>query len=338
MPLRLKCRNCGHQLLLDSAFQGAQCRCQHCHRLIQVPYFPRHTRSRPTQRPDRPPLKMVTPASKAARSVQPNQSQPPDSRPRWIKLMRRRPVLFGTVSLTVVTVCLVACLTSGSQPAASTLIAVADAGTQPTDPSGISRLRGRGSLITETASNESKEGLDYFGVPIKGETIGYVVDGDQTMAPFINDIALATNSVNERIPPGTKRFGIVQAVGGNGRTFLEVHEPGGDLQGSHGVLLSRLPSGSTDLSKALSIATGWYADEVFLVLSKPVEQPELDILRQNAAQTGAVVHVIAFGAAAKQDLSSIARPTGGEFVPVSDGDLKDFVHQQRESLEAKYNH
>ncbi|MFH1419917.1 MAG: hypothetical protein ABII12_16715 [Planctomycetota bacterium] len=259
-----------------------------------------------------------------------------DSIRPWIQLLRRRPVVSGALALAVVVVFLVAWLTMGSpSDGPATQFAIADAGILPSNMTGIPDLGGRGSQTTNPTPDESDAGLDYFGVPIVSGTIGYVVDGDQTMAPFINDIAFVTNSVNESIPPGSQRFGIVQAVGGNGRTFLEVHEPGSDLQGAQSVLLARLPAGNTDLSRALSIAAGWYADQVFLVLSKHIEQDELADLAEDAMQTQAVVYVIAFGAAANQDLSPIARPTGGRFVPVSDSDLEDFARRQRESLGAQ---
>jgi hypothetical protein len=181
--------------------------------------------------------------------------------------------------------------------------------------------------ISLLCSDGSESGLAYFGVPLEGRTIGYVVDGDETMAPYIDRLAFITNTVITSMEPGEYRFGVVQAVGRDGRTFIEVYEPSSDLAGASAVLRSRLPGGKTDLSRALSAATNWYADQVFLVLSKPVEPQQLTALRQDALQTGAVTHVIALGEAAKVDLSPISASTGGRFIRVSDT-----------SMQATFNH
>ncbi len=171
----------------------------------------------------------------------------------------------------------------------------------------------------------------YFGIPLSGKTIGYLVDGDATMAAYIDDVATLTNSVNEAIEKGTRRFGVMLAVSHDGKTFIESAEPSTDLEGAKGVLLGRLASGRTDLGKALSVASNWYADQIFLVLSKPVDAKQMEVLKQGAQQTGAVVHVIALGGAAQQDLSPIAKSSGGTFVSVNDDEIKQLVHRQNEA-------
>ena len=171
----------------------------------------------------------------------------------------------------------------------------------------------------------------YFGIPLSGKTIGYIVDGDATMASYIDNVATLTNSVNEAIEKGTKRFGVMLAIERDGKTVVEAAEPSTDLEGARAVLTGQLASGRTDLSKALSVASNWYADEIFLVLSKPMDDDQLAILTQGAEQTSAVVHVIALGPAAQQDLSPIAKATGGMFVPVTDAEITQLVDRQNEA-------
>jgi hypothetical protein len=171
----------------------------------------------------------------------------------------------------------------------------------------------------------------YFGIPLSGKTIGYVVDGDATMAPYIDNVAALTNSVNEAIEKGTRRFGVMLAIERDGKTVVEAAEPSTDLEGARAVLTGQLASGRTDLGKALSVASNWYADEIFLVLSKPVDQDQMAVLTQRAEQTSAVVHVIALGPAAKQDLSQMAKATGGMYVSVSDDELTQLVERQNEA-------
>jgi hypothetical protein len=172
----------------------------------------------------------------------------------------------------------------------------------------------------------------YFGFPLIGRTIGCVVDSDSTMAPYIDKVAFVTNTLNEAMEPGSRRLGIVMATGRDGPTVLEVAEPSADLAGARTVLGSRLPAGDTDLSSALLKTASWYADTIFLVLSKPIDASQLGIITEHAEQTGAVTHVIALGGAAKQDLSAISNATGGGFLPVTDlmlGELVPRVEQYR---------
>ena len=140
-----------------------------------------------------------------------------------------------------------------------------------------------------------------------------------------------TNSVFAAVEKGTRRFGVLLAVEHDGNTVVEAVEPSTDLEGARAILVGRLASGRTDLSKALSVSSNWYADEIFLVLSKPVDDRQMEILKQSAEQTSAVVHVIALGGAAEQDLSPIAKATGGTFVAVADDELKQLVERQNQA-------
>jgi hypothetical protein len=175
----------------------------------------------------------------------------------------------------------------------------------------------------------------YFGLSMAGGTIGYVVDGDSAMAPYIDNLAFITNAVNEAIEPGTCRFGVIMATGEHRGTLLEIHAPSTDLIGARTVLTSRLPAGRTDLSGALSKTANWFADTIFLGLAKHVDEHELELLVENAEQTGAITHVIAFGEAAKQDLSAISAATDGEFLQVTDDMLSDLVARVQESQLAR---
>jgi hypothetical protein len=168
---------------------------------------------------------------------------------------------------------------------------------------------------------------EFFGIPLKGKTVAYVIDGDATMAPFIDEVAYITNSVNESMKPGLQNFGIVMAINNGGKMMIEVAEPSSNMEGAKSVLLARVPGGETRLQSALAATTNWYADQLFLVVSKPMEPEQIEVLAQVAAQTGAVTSVVALGEAAQQDFSSIAKQTGGEFVAVSDANLEKLVQR-----------
>jgi len=159
----------------------------------------------------------------------------------------------------------------------------------------------------------------FFGVPIQGETIGYVVDSDVTMLPYYQHLANIIQTLNGGLATSSRRFGIVEATGATqGQKAQKIYRPSNDLAGATTVLDNMPATVLTDLPRALAVTEGWYADQVFLVLSKHIDQDQIDLLTQNAQQTGAVTNVIAFGQAAKQDLSPIAKATGGTFVPVND--------------------
>ena len=158
----------------------------------------------------------------------------------------------------------------------------------------------------------------FFGIPIQGDTIGYVVDSDTTMLPYHRRLASITGVLNEALGASSRRFGIVEALAKNrGRRVEKASESFSDLKGARSTLDSTPTGGETDLPEALATTEAWYADEIFLVLSKKIDADEISLLTQIAQQSGAVTHVIAFGEAARQDLSSISDATGGRFVPVN---------------------
>lgn len=320
MPLEVQCNHCGRALVLDTAFVGAACRCRHCRNLMavatpgSVPNSSEKTKTRvsrpaaPTSTAARTPVRQSH-VSTAATTVyaKPRASFIPKS-PGWLAAFSISAAVLVSVPVWII---------SSSQDG-TRLSPLAGAVLVPTGE------------VTDTPELLKTDPLThYFGIALTGNTIGYVVDGDATMAPYIDQVAFATNTVNAAFPKGSRRFGVVQAVGEDGQTLLEVSEPANGLEGARTVLQARLPSGKTDLSKAMSVAANWYADQIFLVVSKPLAEDEIERLKSSAEQTSAVVNVIAVGGAASQDLSSIAEATEGQFVRVSDSDLAKLVQRQQ---------
>lgn len=343
MPLRIKCKGCGQKILVDEVFQGARCRCSGCRHLMEVPRVAAVAPQRPLFRPEHPPL--LAHSSSRAAVIQPRPA------PRAAKIAKPHPIFTKVTPFRVA--------------ASATVVFVIMLGGyvwHHTTPSNTKRtpsildsgLAQRGA----TTTTEDVDTLDdaaigtsavailnadpkrtYFGVPLSGKTIGFVVDCDSAMSSYLDHVAFLTNSVNASLKAGT-RFGIVQATSGSeGNQLSEVFEPSTDLMGAATVLQSRLAGGKTDLTKALARTEGWYADQVFVLLAKHVDATEMQQLRQHAEQTGSVTHVIAFGEAAKQDLSPISGATGGKFIPVSDQLLSDLVKVHQEKMnEAEPSH
>ncbi len=321
MPLRLRCQKCRRSLLVEDVFRGAHCRCQYCKNLIAVPRLKNDTDLKRSPRPERPTRSgrpMVRPRrtpSSVTRTRSPLN--------RLVDRLGSHRALGIAIVMAASTLCIAAWTITST-----TGITSADRN--------VSRLRIYGiepSAEGEPASEDAMVALlsgdplkSYFGIPIEGDTVGYVVDCDGTMAPYIDQVAFITDGVNAMIEPGTRRFGIVQAVNDtDGHQLTEVRTPS-DLPGASTILQSRLAAGETNLPGAFAITESWYANQIFLVLSKPLEEQEIGLLTQHAEQSGAVTHVIALGeAASQQSLSAISDATGGSLMSVSDSMLNQLV-------------
>ncbi len=331
MPLRIRCGQCHRELIIDEVFLGAHCRCQHCRCLIQVPHRPDRLAQRSGVRPAHPPLKggrrsaSAAPSGSAARKT--------GRGPKAVMPRLRSPVVIGSIA-TLAVISLAAVTWSVSGPSTvgfGERIVVADTGSAAsivtTPPahldSPLARFRHADPLTS------------YFGFGLDSGTIGFVVDGDIAMGTHIDSLAFVTNAVIGAMAPGEHRVGVVMATGQQGRTLLEVMQPSTDLVGARTALTAQLPAGRTDLAKALATTANWYADVLFLVLAKPVSDAEMAILKENAEQSLAITHVIAFGQAAEQDLSPIAAATGGQFLPVTDEMLAKQVHRVQQAQQAR---
>ncbi|MFQ5429998.1 MAG: hypothetical protein ACE5E1_06775 [Phycisphaerae bacterium] len=320
MPLQLKCKSCGRLLLLEEVFQGAHCRCQYCSTLVPVPRLPSSAVRRPATRPDRPIAANLIPASGAApvRRVSTSPARTVLSRLKGFRTGATMVVL-GTFFLGV-TVWTVTGSVGGQ----------AGFGLTVSRPDLSEAVVSAGSEVDVLAADPRSA---YFGIAVTGPIVGFVVDSDETMVSYIDAVAYVTHAVNADSEQSGRQFGILQAVSDpEGREVLEVFAPSTDLIGATTILQSRLAGGATDLPKTMAVTEGWNADQLFVVLSKPLAAAEIDLLQQRALQSGATTHVIALGQAARQDLSAISAPTGGAFVPISDEVLGSLVERCRSRM------
>lgn len=322
MPLRIICKGCGRALLLDDAFQGAHCRCRHCRRLLAVPRLPNTASTRSAARP-RFPSSIVARKTVAPRRAKPGPARPP-ARPKHPVLARI--TTFRAVAAAcfagVATLGVAVWIASGTPAGPGEFAPLA--WLQPSGPDGAAQPAQDVRSVVLAADPKTA----YFGIPLAGGTIAYVVDCDATMVDYIDQVAYLTGHVNRSLEPGSRRFGIVQATSDpDGRRLMRVYNPTTDLVDATTVLQSELAGGTTDLPKALAVTEPWYADQIFLVLSKRVEASDLELLIQNAQQSGAATNVIALGEAAAQvdELSKISDATGGRFMPISDALIEDLV-------------
>ncbi len=322
MPLRLTCKGCGRDLVLDDAFQGAHCRCRHCRRLLSVPRLPNTASARSARRPDLPASLAARNAATPARANKKPARPPTRSRNPILARITTFRAIAALCFTGVATLGVAVWVASGTQTSPGDLFAFA---WQSSPGAGVV-AEPTHDIRSIVLSADPKTA--YFGIPLAGETIGYVVDCDATMVDYIDQVAYLTGRVNRSIEPGVRRFGIVQAISDpDGNRLIEVFSPTTDLVDATTVLHGHLAGGTTDLPGALAVTEPWYADQIFLVLSKRLDASDLELLIQNAQQSGAVTHVIALGEAASQkgELSRISDATGGAFMPISDALIEDLV-------------
>ncbi len=320
MPLRLKCPSCRQTLVLEDVFRGAHCRCAHCRTIMPVPAGDAPRPNRPTTRPDAPPLASHTPRAKRPATRPATSAQTFYHRKSFRVIAAALVLGAGALGATVWTLA----NPSGRDGSAS----ARNGGTAPpsqTDPVDRNLLESRPHPMLAADPLQT-----YFGVPVKGETVGYVVDCDSSMAIYLDDVAFITRNVTETMRQGGKRFGIVQALArADSEYALEVSEPSLDVVGAWTTLQGSLAGGDTRLAEALAVTEGWYADQIFLVLAKELDDREIALLQQHALQTRAVTHVIALGRAAELNLSAIAGPTGGRYISVDDTVFRALVNNHR---------
>ncbi len=329
MPLRVKCCSCDCELVLDDAFGGSYCRCRHCRSLVHVPRNKAVGAARRANRPEQPPFagaREPAPAPVPVNVVTPS--------PTGLGYRAWQCRLHAAVATTVLI------MTVG---VGLTIIHLTSSPPLPQ----VVKLDMSEPLIDDNpdqyvASDDPAVAIrtvdpleNYIGFPLTGDTIGYVVDGDGSMADFIDRVAFITNTVNESEGRNPRRIGVVMATGREEIIVSAIAEPSTDLIGARTVLTSRLPAGRTDLSAALRKTVGWYADTLFLVLAKPLDDGEIADLAEIAGQSGAVMNVIGLGEAAQQDLSPLAEKTGGKYLPVTDEMLTHLAERTEQSRQAR---
>lgn len=171
--------------------------------------------------------------------------------------------------------------------------------------------------------------LTYFGIPLRGQDICYVVDGDESMGEFIDKIMLHAIATNASIKPGVCRMGVIQAIGIDDQTQLEITPLSSNLRLAAAKIKTKRPQGETDLALAMRAAAGWNVDQIVLVLAKGATPSEIEALRQEAIRTGAVVDVIAFGEASNLDLSALTEASGGRVARISNEELQRVIDEDR---------
>jgi len=324
MPLRLKCKHCAKELLLEEAFRGAGCRCQYCRHYMRVPAGASAAATFTMDRPVRPPLatETVSRAAKPSHTVSRAAKAAP-APTRWYRVVHSRSAALAVVLLAVCSVSVSAWSLRGRTP-------------RPPNTPLIAATSSREDVTAEDepandavalASNDVRR--TYFGVPVEGNVVAYIVDADQAVSPYIQQLSYITNMTKESNKSAARRQGIVRPELRQRFSIVGIAERERALDGSEAALSPQLPAEGIDFPQAFTTAANWYADQIFLVVARPIASSEIDGLAQNAEQTGAVTHVIALGQAANQDLSAISNATGGRFIQLSNDQFNDWANRYK---------
>jgi hypothetical protein len=180
-----------------------------------------------------------------------------------------------------------------------------------------------------TEARPVDDGPDYFQLALSGRNIAFVIDSDQSMAPYLDDVALVTHGVAESLDPEACSFGISIATPQRPDVVDPAVSTDTGLSAAKSVLFGRFAHRQTDLAQAFSAVVNWHPDQVFLVLARKVDPRLREVIAQRAEQSGAVTHVIALGAARQQDLSGMVAMTQGRVHAVSDEAVRACVDQFR---------
>jgi hypothetical protein len=332
MPLRVDCASCGRQLLVDEGFHGAYCRCRYCRRLLPVPSLPASSLNRPIVRPERPPL--ADTGSERVRTTLPTRSPPSKTAPHQPGTLLAR--LRSPASLVVLAATVTTCLAVISWQAA-----------MPTGPArhrmpigsvtGGSAAADEEQAVSQAALLASADPLrTYFARPLIGETVLFVVDGDNSMMDYFDPVKEATNAVIRHRTPGERRIGVIAASGAEGPQVVWAESGDSDLAGASSVLAVGLSSERSDLATAVGRTVNLQASHIFVVLAKRLDAGELASLAENAQQTGAVVDFVALGEARAQEaeLQSISEPTHGQVLSMTSSDLANWGRRVGKAVEA----
>ena len=313
MPLRYKCVRCAQELLLEEAFCGAGCRCQYCRAYMRVPHRP-NAAARPS-RPQHPPLS-------AAVHKLPNLPRPlPESAPARVPtgqpLFRRRTMIAAGVSLAIIMTASTAwTLTRRTTSNNDRLLAI-------NNPPSTAAQVGPAPKGAKPKSRAADLQRSFYGVPVDGQVVAYVVDSDAAIAPYLDRLSFAANFVNQSIK-GARKFGVVRPDQPARPSLMGMTQSNNSLAESDTTLSAQLSQVPLDLSHSLVTAASWPADQVFLILAKALSDADIDALTDAAEKSGAKTSVIAVGPAAKQDLSKISDATDGRFIPLTDAKVANW--------------
>ncbi len=311
MSLRVKCRGCRRVLSLDDSFAGAVCRCRHCRALTDVPRSPSRIEAA-RNRPEQPPL-----AASTGRVAGQHASLPTSS---WTR--HRRFIAIASLFSSAAVIAVIVWMATGDDASGSRFDDLASAGAAVVSaedglPGGETLLgQDEGPMATRDASINT-----FCDIPAIGRTIAFVFDRHESMTPYMDKLAFMTRSTAAKmVTHGQARFGVVASSADWPLLSAPRAVTKANVIAATSILYGGFSRQPTDLVKAVRPVADWRADQLFLVLARPVRPDRFEALLQRLQETGARTDIVALGPAARNsgDLARLARATGGVLMALGD--------------------
>ncbi len=311
MSLRVKCRGCRRVLSLDDSFAGAVCRCRHCRALTDVPRSPSRIEA-VRNRPEQPPL-----ATSTGRVTGQHAKLPTSP---WTR--HRRFIAVASLFSSAAVIAVIIWMATGDDASGSRLDDLASAGAAVVSaeeglPGGRPPLgQDEGPVAARDASINT-----FCDIPANGRTIAFVFDSDRSMAPYMVRLAYMTQSTAAgMVTHGQARFGVVASTADRPALAAPRAVTEASVIAATSILYGGFSREPTDLVKAVRPVANWRADQLFLVLARPIRPDRLEALLQRLQETGARTDIVALGSAARDsdNLARLARATGGVLMALGD--------------------
>gem|GEM_PF-2616697 len=170
---------------------------------------------------------------------------------------------------------------------------------------------------------------DFFGVPIDSGGVGLVIDDHDRLGGYTDAVARLAYAATDFARTNETPISVVEArlrgAGSSGDdsdpfyAFSVMR-----IQAARKRLDMQVPEQSL-LSTAVSMTMAESPSQVFLVISEPLSNKEIDELAMAIETANTPVHLICLGDAANQPYAQLAAISGGKFIPVTDAEMDDLV-------------
>ncbi|MCK6457995.1 MAG: hypothetical protein L6Q92_15880 [Phycisphaerae bacterium] len=334
MPLKVRCKHCGAELVLHDAFSGASCRCRHCRAIFDVPSVATASTPRSHARPPTPRLAVaaaagaaIASASRASAAVGAKSSAVAGKAAvpaaKWASLLSSKWTVAAGVIVAV---------------SISSISWVAFRG--PGEPTGIVSHDGRGGnaqlVLNESSRDEEpaptidgkidipplKVAIQtYFAQPLTAPRIAWVVDGGENMGRHYENIASLTKFAMMQVKRGSQSYGVVVATPDDPK-LRSIDQAGPrSYRIAKQALDDFTPAGRANLPRAFAAAARQRPDVTFLVVARELDREELREIRRQAAAIGTTVNVIAIESD-QRAIKSLAAATSGTASYLDGGTLE----------------
>lgn len=170
---------------------------------------------------------------------------------------------------------------------------------------------------------------DFFGLPIGTGNVGIVIDDRDRLDGHADQVARLAYAANDFAKSNNAEIRLVEARWGDVGADDRATDP------YYALPVLRVPTlmapsdpenqETKRLSSAFALTARAVPQQVFVVISEPLQLAEKELLESEIRAAGVPVHMICLGDAASDSCKELAAMSGGRFIPVSDQAIVDLV-------------